>query len=129
MLEIFPVNDKKEQEKICSECGQEYNADAMCYSAYVDGELVGACQFVIREKSGVILSVTPAQGKNDEDALFIMGRQTLNFIDLCGVHSAFYSGDDNVGLIKRIGFKKDSEGKWFMDLTGFFEAPCKNDIS
>ena len=127
MLEIYPVETKKEQEVICKMCDQEYDADAMCYAAYVDGVLAGACQFKIHEKSGYIISLRESGEVNDRDALFIMGRATLNFIDLCGVHSAYYKAEDeDEDLIKRIGFKKNDEGKWFMDLTGFFEAPCQH---
>ena len=33
-------------------------------------------------ETGLASEAGTAEGKNDEDALFIMGRQTLNFIDL-----------------------------------------------
>ncbi len=127
MLEIYPVQTKKEQEIICRMCDQEYDPDAMCYAAYTDGVLAGACQFTIHEKSGYILSIKESGEVNDSDALFIMGRATLNFIDLCGVHSAYFKGEvKDEQLIKRIGFRKNEDGNWFMDLTGFFEAPCQH---
>ena len=128
MLEIYPVETKKEQEAVCRSCGMEYRVEAMCYAAYTDGVLSGACQFVIREKSGYILSIRNSSGADDRDALFIMGRATLNFIDLCGVHSAYYTNDkeEDAELLKRIGFRKNDGDRWFMDLTGFFEAPCQH---
>ena len=128
MLEIYPIEDKKEQEKICRACGIENDPDAMCYGSYVDEELVGACQFAIHEKSGYISALSCAKGKDDREALFIMGRQTLNFIDLCGAHEAYYDGEiSDEPLIKWIGFKPTKDGKWYMDLNGFFESPCKHD--
>ena len=127
MLENYPVETKKEQEIICKMCSQAYDPNAMCYAAYTDGVLAGACQFTIHEKSGYIISLHESGEVNDRDALFIMARATLNFIDLCGVHSAFYNGEEeDIALIKRIGFKKNDSDKWFMDLTGFFEAPCQH---
>ena len=127
MLEIYPVEDKKEQEIICKMCDQPYDADCMCYAAYVDSVLAGACQFMIHEKSGYIKNLTNSGESDDKDALFIMARATLNFIDLCGVHAAFYKDETtDETLVKRIGFKKQDDGNWFMDLTGFFEAPCQH---
>ncbi len=127
MLEIYPVENKKDQEKICISCGQEYDPDALCYAAYVDDELAGACQFAIHEKCGYVSDISNAKGKDDREALFIMGRQTLNFIDLCGAHEAFYSGEiRDEFLVKWIGFKKTEDGKWYIDLNGFFESPCQH---
>lgn len=128
MLEIYPVEDKKEQERISKQCGQQFDADAMCYAAYVDDELAGACQFAIHGKRGYMLDISNVTGKDDREALFIMGRQTLNFIDLCGAHEACYTGEvRDEFLIKWIGFRKTETDGWFMDLNGFFEAPCKHD--
>ena len=54
-------------------------------------------------------------------------RATLNFIDLCGVHTAFFDADfENETLIKAIGFEKNPAGRWEMDLTDFFREPCKH---
>ena len=29
-------------------------------------------------------------------------------------------------MIKSIGFEKDAEGRWFVDLTDFFIEPCQH---
>ena len=59
--------------------------------------------------------------------MFVMGRATLNFIDLCGVHRAFFDAKtENETLIKAIGFAKNANGRYEVDLTGFFEEPCKH---
>jgi len=127
MLEIYPVEDKKNQEIICKMCHMEYDPDSMCYAAYVDDLLTGACQFRIIEKSGYITEIKGSGDSKDVDSLFITGRAALNFIDLCGVHIAYYLGEaEDEVLLHRIGFKKTDDGKWFMDLNGFFEAPCQH---
>ena len=127
MLEIYPIEDKKNQELTCKICHLEYDPDCMCYAAYVDEVLAGACQFTINGHSGYITGIKESGDTKDSDALFIMGRAALNFIDLCGVHVAYYVGDvEDEALLKRIGFNKTDEDKWFMDLTGFFEAPCQH---
>ena len=35
MLEIYPVQDKKEQADISNACNMKYDPDSMCYSATV----------------------------------------------------------------------------------------------
>jgi hypothetical protein len=65
----------------------------------------------------------------DNEALFVMGRAALNFIDLCGIHTAFYDGDESLPgaqLLHAVGFRKNEQGRLEMDLTGFFTTPCKH---
>ena len=58
--------------------------------------------------------------------LFTLGRAALNFIDLCGVHKAYYDGKDTDDmLLRQIGFTKNADGEYFIDLEGFFTSPCK----
>lgn len=107
MLEVLPIQAKIEQEAICARCGIEYDADCMAYRATIDGVLTGICQFSMSDRGGVIRDLATVQGQalNDRDrieSLFVLGRATLNFIDLCGVHRAFFDDAaflrDNQGL-------------------------------
>ena len=127
MLKVLPVQSKEEQKNICEACGIPFDADLLAYAATVDGELVGACQFSIKSDGGRIHNIAAAQGKDDFEAMFIMGRATLNFIDLCGVHRAFCL-DESIDkiLAKAIGFAPNSDGVLEMDLTHFFEHPCSH---
>lgn len=132
MLEVLPIQTKIEQEAACARCGVVYEADAMAYHALIDGALKGICQFVMDGEGGHIhhLAAVKDASPTDRDraeALFVLGRATLNFIDLCGVHKAYF--EDNTfseeGMIRSIGFRKLDNGRWFMDLEGFFTAPCQ----
>ena len=124
MLQIKPIQEKEEQERICILCGAEYDPDLLAYAAYNDGELCGVCQFTMHKDTGYLYCLSPVKGSYDEDALFIAGRSALNFIDLCGVHFAVYLGDDE-NLARRIGFtKNETEPYYTMDLTGVFEGGC-----
>lgn len=55
MLIVEPIQKKEDQEKLCKKCGIDYDADCLAYSAWVDGELVGVCQFGYREDGVVFL--------------------------------------------------------------------------
>ena len=54
-----------------------------------------------------------------------MGRATLNFIDLCDIHEAYFEGEDVRGA-KAIGFRDTKNGKLWVSMKGMFESPCKN---
>ena len=134
MLEVLPIQSKIEQEAICARCSLPYNPDWMAYHALTDGILTGACQFSMSAEGGFIHSiglVTKTAAELSEqarrEALFVMGRASLNFIDLCGVHTAFFKDESftDEGMIRWIGFKKNDDGIWEMDLTDFFSEPCK----
>ncbi len=127
MLKVLPIQSKLKQEEICLKCGITYNPDLLAYSATVDDELAGVCQFRVTGEGGIIYDLAQVPGGNDFEAMFVLGRGTLNFIDLCGVHKAFFDGKtDDEGLIKAIGFSKNEEGRFEVDLEGFFDEPCKH---
>ena len=92
MLKVLPIQTKFEQEEICKKCNVEFKPDLLAYSATVDGELRGVSQFKLTEKGGLVYDIAPAIDTYDFEALFVLGRGTLNFIDLCGVHYAIYLG-------------------------------------
>ena len=131
MLIIKPIQEKKEQEELCALCGCEYDVDCLAYGAFVDEKFVGICQFIYRADGAHIVSLRQARGEDDLDALFIMGRQAMNFIDLSGTRKAWYddvTGGMTADFIYRLGFDKRDDGNsgtaYFVDLTGFFENPC-----
>ena len=125
MLTVKPIQSKSDQEFFCSKCNIPYDEDLMAYGAYVDGEFVGICQFAIKGDRGFIKNIAPVSGTNDFEAMFIMGRGTMNFIDLCGAHKAIAIKDaGNESLLKAIGFKQNENDEFFCDMTGFFEGNC-----
>lgn len=134
MLEVKPIQSKVEQEAVCARCGSPYDADLLAYAATVDGELIGVCQFTLAEEGGSVRTLGCVPDRADDfEAMFVLGRAALNFIDLCGVHRAAY--DAPVGseaeerLIRAIGFAPDTDGHFVIDLTHFFEHPCQHDTA
>lgn len=128
MLKVLPIQTKAEQEKICLACGVKYDPDLLAYSATVDGALAGVSQFKLTDKGGLIYDLAPARDSFDFEALFVLGRGTLNFIDLCGVHKATYLGtvadEQTKRLIKAVGFKEQEDGSFTVNLEGFFTDHC-----
>ncbi|MBQ8207794.1 MAG: hypothetical protein IJZ89_03560 [Clostridia bacterium] len=130
MLKVLPIQSKTEQEAICARCGIKYDVNLLAYSATLDDKLAGICQFTMNSDGGSIRDLALAQGCENSEVLFVLGRATLNFIDLTGVHKAYYDApvsEENEMLIRRIGFCKNDDGRFFVDLTNFFVSPCQHD--
>ena len=128
MLKVLPIQSKAEQEDICKKCNVTFVPDLLAYGATVNDVLMGVSQFKLTDKGGIVYDLAPADGTFDFEALFVLGRGTLNFIDLCGVHSAVFVGDipdeQTERLIKAVGFKKNENGEYFVNLEGFFTDHC-----
>lgn len=128
MLKVLPIQSKAEQEDICKKCNVTFKPDLLAYGATVNDVLMGVSQFKLTEKGGIVYDLAPADGTFDFEALFVLGRGTLNFIDLCGVHSAIFTGDipdeQTERLVKAVGFKKQENGEYFVNLEGFFTDHC-----
>ena len=128
MITVIPVQEKARQAEFCALCGIPYRAELLAYAAYNERkEFVGICQFNMNETGGHLYHLTTPNGQDTDDALFVMGRAALNFIDLCGVKIAYFEGDvaTQDALLRRIGFTTDTNGRYVFPLDGFFTQPCK----
>lgn len=127
MFKITPIQEKTRQSELCRDFGIEYREDFLAYLMYdMDtGAHMGIAQFEIRGESGYISDLVPFPGTSDNEAMFILGRQTMNFIDLCGAHKCTVdekSGD--LRLLSAIGFKTHIGDEYFCDMTGMFDGHC-----
>ncbi len=123
MLKVLPIQSKLQQEEICLHCGVTYNPDLLAYVAYDDATLLGVCQFKLTAEGGILYDLAPAHGTDSFEGMFIMGRGTLNFIDLCGARMAYYRGEvTNERLLLAVGFQKNESGEYAVNLEGFFTA-------
>lgn len=127
MFKISPINDKKVQESYTGMCGAKYREDFFAYSMTdaESGELMAIAQFEIDGEHGYIQDLKPRIDYSDFEAMFILGRATMNFIDLCGAHICHAT--DNAaeeGLLSAIGFKKDESGEYTCDMHGMFDGNC-----
>ncbi|MBQ4071621.1 MAG: hypothetical protein IJD51_04335 [Clostridia bacterium] len=127
MFKITPINDTELQKKYSTECGTDYREGFFAY-AMTDadsGQLMGMAQFEIDGEYGYISDLRPKVGYSDFEAMFILGRATMNFIDLCGSHkcrAAIDAADER--LLKSIGFKLNESRVYECDMTGMFDGHC-----
>ena len=127
MFKISPIEKKEEQKKIIESLGGVFRETFFAY-VMIDNEsgaVMGASQFEIGKDSGYISDLREAPGLSDFEAMFILGRATMNFIDMCGQNkcrASLNAGDER--LLKCIGFKENN-GEYFSDMTGMFDGNCK----
>ena len=125
MFKITPIQDKSKQKEICLLCGAKFHSEAFAYQMFdVDTlEIMGMSQFEIGN-SGYIYDIREVPGQSDFEAMFILARQTMNFIDLCGNHTCYAAVDSaDARLLRAVGFK-DENGQLFCDMTGMFDGHC-----
>ena len=127
MFKISPINDKETQRKYAEACGAKFEPNFFAYSMIdqENGELMGFSQFEINENGGLIVDLRPRLNYIDDEAMFILGRATMNFIDMCGSHTCYAkpdAGDEK--LLSAIGFKTKVGELLFSDMTGMFDGKC-----
>lgn len=127
MLIVKPIEDKSLQEEICKECGAIYDAEFLACAAFVDDKLTGLCQFEFSKDKAIIHDLREKPGVDDFEAMYIMTRGALNFIDLCGFHTARCTADaGSVTLIRAAGFKEIEKNLFEIDLTDAFTSKCEH---
>ena len=130
MFKISPINDKATQERFANACGAVVIPDYFAYAMTDNetGEIMGFSQFEINEKGGYITDIKAKIGTSDWEAMFILGRATMNFIDLCiESHHCYISRDaGDAQLISAIGFKTEKDGLLFCDMNGMFDGNCSS---
>ncbi|MBE6636962.1 MAG: hypothetical protein E7618_04075 [Ruminococcaceae bacterium] len=128
MLTIKPIPTLDKQKEILAKCGITYRDNHFAYQAYEGDELIAAAQFDILGETAQIDAMRQViDSKDDFEAMFILGRAVLNFLDLCGVCTAIYPSDkpDEQRLAKLLGFK-DLNGVPTISLAGLFDAHCSS---
>ena len=129
MITVTPIQEKDEQARLAALCGVPFEIDFLAYRATDEaGAFAGICQFSMNSEGGHLWHLASPIGKPDDEVLFVLGRATLNFIDLCGVKTAFFEGDAaNHTLLTRIGFQPDEKRRYSVSLDGFFTHPCQHE--
>ena len=127
MFKISPIQDENTKQKYLSECGTKAIDGSFAYQM-VDqetGELMGISQFDITSDGACITDLKTKIGYTDFEAMFILGRATMNFIDMCGIHTCSAKPDaGEERLLLSIGFKKSDNGLMFCDMTNMFSGHC-----
>jgi hypothetical protein len=126
MLTLLPIQSKDEQKELCELCGVHYNADAFAYKA-ADGDFIGICQFYFENGIGYVQNLTYAPGVDDSEAMIIMLRATMSFMQRCGIVDSYIEKDATTQELLRLsGYKINDEGKYYCNLDRFYNTPCNS---
>ncbi len=127
MFRITPIQSADEQKECALACGVEYIEGYFAYAMRdaESGALMGFSQFEIQANEGYISNITLVPNLVDFEAQFILGRATMNFIDTCGAHIAKASEiTASHDFLIALGFKETAPGKYYADMTNFFNGKC-----
>ena len=127
MFKISPIQSENIKQKYALECGTTAIDGYFAYQMIDEttGELMAFSQFELGTGEGYIKDLKPKIGLDDFEALFILGRQTMNFIDICGGHKCRASKDSaDKSLLLAIGFREEENGDFFADMTDMFSGHC-----
>ncbi len=124
MFKISPVQDPALAENYAKLCGAKFEPALFMYAMTntETGALMGISQFEILTDSGYIYDLKEIPDGKDFEAMFILGRQTMNFIDLCGPKKCYAkidAGDEK--LLRAIGFRAQGD-TLICDMTGMFDG-------
>ncbi len=124
MLTVLPIQEKNTQKELCEICGIDFDINAFAYRAD-DGAFLGACQFKFVDACGVISGFKTSPETNDEEAMIIMLRASMNFMHRCGLKtSIFLPNSSTQRLLDISGYSKGEDGIYSIDLEKFYISPC-----
>ncbi len=128
MLIIKPIQDKSYQEEVCRLCGFKYDPLAFAYSEKEDEKLIASCQFDILGEAASILDFGMVKKTTEDiEALIILGRAVLNFMELSGAQTCSFDADTEHTdkYAKMLGFTEEN-GKYIITLKGLFDGKCSH---
>ena len=126
MFKITPIQDKNERDGLFSRYKIKAREGYFSYLMYdmETGAPMGISQFDVTGEEGYISDLRYVGEGEDFEAMFILGRQTMNFIDLCGIHRCVAAADaGDARLLHAIGFR-ENDGRLSVDMTGMFDGHC-----
>ena len=125
MLKVIPMSDPREQERVCLTSGIAYDKNQFAYGMYEDDEIIGACQFYVKDGIGYLSDLKTVSKEEDKSLALAMllGRWVRNFLDLHGTKEAYFekNGELYDRVARAIGFK-NKEGRHYAFLDGMFTA-------
>ncbi len=123
MLVIRPVHTSYEREEYTKMFGITPQDGFHVIAALNDMEFVGASYVSFDGKDGYIHNMSLVDGYDDLTDKILLGKATLNFLDMSGAKDIVFVTDDEK-FAKMLGFKL-SDGKYFLNLTGYFDGNCQ----
>ena len=127
MFKISPIQTAMEQTRVALACETVYRNDYLAFAMTDDGtgEIMGFSQFDIRGEVGYLSDLMEAEGHDDYEAMFILGKATLSFLDQCGIKTVIAPIDaGKEQLLVALGFTVCDTGEYTLDISNMFGGHC-----
>ena len=130
MFFVKPIKDIELQKDICKIVGDVYVPGTLAYCSAELSEnetidhYIGICQFIPGEDAKIV-SLSPAPGCEEDEAIIILLRTVMSFLERAGSKTMilpFSAGPAEI--LKKCGLVK-SENGYTVDLVEFYKAPCR----
>lgn len=132
MLHIIPIQYKSRQEEFAKIFSVSYEARAFAYVAVddeIDGKvnsLIGFMQFTVCDGYAEVVSLTPFEDVEDDEAMQIMARTAFAFVHRIGTPEIRVPKSAcGEGLMKLLRME-DRGDVWVLDLAKYFAAKCSD---
>ncbi len=126
MFKITPAASEQQRRSAAHACAVRLQEGSFMY-IMVDGEdghLMGLSQFDISCGHGRLTDLAEVPGADDDEAMFILGRATMSFVESCGITTLYAAPDAApVQRLRALGFK-EKDGGYVADLSGMFHGHC-----
>ena len=128
MFKIFPIQDEETKNTYAAACGTAARADAFAYGM-ADAEslaIMGFSQFDLDGSGSTLYDLKEKIGQSDFEAIFILGRATLEFLERCGAEECFApSSAADAALLRAIGLRTEEAGGLRGRILGMFDGHCE----
>ncbi len=130
MFKIFPIQDEKTKNAYAAACRASIVDGAFSYGM-ADAEslaIMGFSQFDIDGKNAILYDLKEKNGQNDFEAIFILGRATLEFCERCGATVCFAKKEAaDETLLRAIGLRTEHDGGFYGRIEGMFDGHCEGE--
>lgn len=120
MIELKPIDDRKEVEKLFCDSGLKFIEGSGCVTARVGEEAIGFCLYDINEKGMIIHRIYPTDDLMLADGIL---RSTLHVAAERGIYDTFYSDNADEELFRKLNFIKEPDEKR-LNINKLFESCC-----
>lgn len=130
MFKIFPIQDEETMHTYAVACGATVVSGAFSYGM-ADAEslaIMGFAQFDLDGEDATLYDLKEKIGQNDFEAIFILGRATLEFCERCGATACFAKKEAaDETLLRAIGLRTERDGGFYGRIEGMFDGHCEGE--
>ena len=130
MFKIYPIQDEETKKTYAEACGTSVTAGTFAYGM-MDAEshaIMGFSQFDLDGERATLYDLREVIGQNDFEAIFILGRATLEFMERCGSTECLAKKDAaDATLLRAIGLRNETDEGFLGRIEGMSDGHCSGD--